>query len=100
MSSEKFSEELWKIPELSNNAFYFSSVGWNSPEPSPVVGLHGKVSECEKTQNGSAPIANDDVKDPVIPPAFGEIWQLWEILPTIDYDDNESTTHWHITLFV
>ncbi len=50
-----------ELPELGDYPFNFSSVCWNVPEPSPIVGLDREISECEKTKNSSTSIANKNV---------------------------------------
>ena len=60
-------------PELRKYPFDFSSVSGYIEESPPVVGLHGKVSECVEAENGAPTVADQNVENPVVPPTLAEI---------------------------
>ena len=62
--------------KLTKEPLDLPSECWNLVKASPVVGLHAEVSEGVHSEDGSTTIADDDVKDPMIPPALGEVRKL------------------------
>ena len=58
------------LPKLSDEPFYLPAVGWHVVDASPIVRFHGEVTEGDESEDGAPSVADDDVEDPVVPPAL------------------------------
>lgn len=61
--------------ELQNNAFYFPRCRLYLTDALPMVGTH--FQPLDDFHSGEYPhaIANDDIEEYTVPPAFAEIWE-------------------------
>ena len=80
-----------RLPELGDDSFDLAPVGGNVPEASPVVGLDREVSQGQEPKNCSSPIADKDIQDPMVPPAFRKVWQLvfQRVLKELEHDGDD-----------
>ena len=62
--------QIEDLPKLSDEPLDFPAVGWHVIDAPPIVCFHREVTKGDESEDGTPSVADEDIEDPVVPPAL------------------------------